>query len=122
MAKESTEYYGSVKGMPVGILEERLCRAETELQELSAEKKRRLQFTDAERLADRLHRLLHFGTDCDFYYSDWPNPQGCRAEFHDLAARMIEWYRDDAGRKAGDRPLGGIVSMLEAARFGSQSL
>ena len=117
-----TEYYGSVKGMPIGILEERLQRAIAEHQELSTEKHRRSQFTDAEKLADRLHRLLHFGTDCDFYYSDWPTPTGCRADFHNLALRMIEAYHDEAGRKCGDRPIGNLIAMMEGVRFGSQSL
>jgi hypothetical protein len=116
------EYYGSEKGMPQGILEERLRKAQDDVDVLAAEKVRRAHFTDAERLADRLHRLLHFGVDCDFYYSDWPNPTGCRADFRNLALRMIEAYHDEAGRKCGDRPIGNLIAMMEGVRFGSQSL
>lgn len=117
-AKKQLEYYGSVKGMPLDILSQRLSKAETDVRELQAEKKRREEFTSTELLAERLHKLLHFGTDCDFYYSDWPLPAGCRAEFHEWARQIEDWYADDAGRKAGDRPLGGLIAVLERARFG----
>ena len=116
---KATEYYGSVKGMPAEILRKRLSKAQEEVSELSAEKERRSAFTAAELLADRLHRLLHFGVDCDYYYSDWPSPTGCRAEFHSLAQQAEHWYYTVADEKrTKDYPLGQLVAYMEILIFG----
>ncbi len=122
MAKESLEYYGNVNGMPQDMLNTRLKKAQEEVNELSLEIQRRNNFTEEEKLADRLHRLLHFGTDCDFYYSDWPHATGCRADFRLLACNCLEWYgyatqNETAGVHA-DYPLGQLIRFLEVTRFG----
>lgn len=83
------EFYGSVKKMPDDILEERLQQAVKDTNELAAEKRRREQFTEAEKLADKLHGLLHYHIDCDYDYSDWPNPTGCRSRFLIAATQFI---------------------------------
>jgi hypothetical protein len=125
VAKDSLEYYGATKGMPIDILNTRLKKAQADTDELSLELLRRKNFTEAEKLADRLHRLLHFAVDCDFYYSDWPNPTGCRAEFRTLAEEALLWY--DRVAQPGtlirmDYPLGQLIHFLEVARFGQMPL
>jgi hypothetical protein len=51
-------YYGSNEGMPQSVLVKRLQQANKDVIELSQEVERRKNFTSAQRLADRLHRLL----------------------------------------------------------------
>ena len=101
------EFSGDVKLMPDNILQDRLDAALKAATELEAERRRRESFTIAERLADRLHRLLHFTVECDYEYSAWPKPTGCRAEFRTLAENLLN---------APD--LGAIVHLMEVARFG----
>jgi hypothetical protein len=95
-----------------------LRQASDDVAELAAERSRRAKFTSTERLADRLHYLIHFAADCDFYYSDWPIPTGCRSQFYELARQIEEWYADDEGHAAGDRTLGQMIAMIELVRFG----
>lgn len=101
----SKEYYGSVKGMPQELLVDRLAAARKALRELEVEAERRGAFTQAELMADRLHKLLHFGVDCDYYYSDWPNPAGCRARFLNAATTAFKVTS-----------LGEILNVLENAK------
>ena len=125
MTKDSLEYYGDVKGMPLDTLRSRLKKAQDDTDELILELQRRNNFTEAEKLADRLHRLLHFGVDCDFYYSAWPNPTGCRAEFRNLANDAFAWFNQVAVHNEtvrADYPLGQLVHFLEVARFGQMPL
>lgn len=116
---KATEYYGSVKGMPGEILRQRLQKATEDAAELVKEKTRREAFTSTEQLSDRLHHLLHFGTDCDYYYSDWPEERGCRAEFKQLAHQAEHWFATVANPlRIEDFPLGQLVTLLERSRFG----
>jgi hypothetical protein len=122
-AKEKQQvYYGSVEGMPDATLRRRLDKARDDLAELTKERIRRESFTSAQRLAERLHRLLHSGVDCDFYYSNWPNATGCRAEFEQLAKQMEKWFENYSSRVpegvVQDYPLGQLVALMEAVRFG----
>ena len=122
-AKSAEEYYGAVKGMPLELLTTKLKKAQDDAAELSLELQRRENFTEAEKLAERLHRLLHFGTDCDYYYSDWPHPTGCRAEFRMLANQALTWFDRVAQTNTtvrADYPLGQLIHFLEVARFGPQ--
>lgn len=120
------EYYGATKGMPLDTLYTRLKKSQDAVDELSLEVQRRNSFTEEEKLADRLHRLLHFAVDCDFYYSDWPHPTGCRAQFHTLATEALIWYNhatlgtQEAVKK--DYPMGQLIHFLEVARFGVNGL
>lgn len=57
---------------------------------LLVEIQRRANITPAQRLADRLHRLLHMKLECDYSYSDWPGPLSqCREDFLQLAERLL---------------------------------
>lgn len=112
-----SEYYGDVKGMPIETLESRLKAAIATKEDLEAEQARRAAFTSTEVLADRLHRLLHFQLDCDYHYSDWPNPRGCRAEFHGVA-RQIEQI-EKFGNLPFDSAIDRTIQILEHARFGA---
>jgi len=101
------------------ILRARFSNATMEVAELNVEIKRREAFTSTELLSDRLHRLLHFGTDCDYAYSDWPNPSGCRTGFHQLALVAENWFETVADpKRVEDFPLGQLIRFLEVARFG----
>lgn len=111
---KSMEYYGSVKGMPRKLLEERLNQARLDTDEFSKEIKRRDAFTDVEILADRLHRLIHWGVDCDYFYSDWPFPTGCRADFYKHAVNLMNLTGD--GRT---KILQEIIDRLVQMKFGS---
>lgn len=113
IAKE-IEYYGSVKGMPHKLLTDKLAKAHEEIREFSEELKRREAFTDTEILADKLHKLLHWGTDCDYFYSDWPNPTGCRADFYKHAVNLMNLTGD--GRT---KILQEIIDRLVQMKFGS---
>lgn len=119
--EKSAEYYGSVEGMPEDVLRKSYEKARNLALELAAEVARRETFTSAERLADTLHKLIHFTADCDYYYSNWPNATGCRAEFRIAAEKLEQWYADMDGIKAGHRPLGGLIHILEVLRFGSSA-
>jgi len=111
------EYYGSDAGMPDDILEQRLASAKETFERLMIERERRKAFTMAERFADRLHRLLHLGADCDFYYSEWPLATGCRAEFRGLAEQMLRVLMDGSGPR--DDLLDRLIGWMENTRFGS---
>lgn len=117
--KPSLEYYGSPEGMPQEILDARLQHAQITVKELETELSRRDAFTVIEKLADRLHKLLHFGVDCDYYYSKWPSPTGCRSEFKRLAEIITKHYEYASDPEAiKDYTLGGLIHFLEVIRFG----
>lgn len=101
-------YYGSPEGMPEETLRKRLEALDKELQSLKAEAARRSRFTSAEILA--LHRLLHFGADCDFYYSNWPLATGCRAAFRVAAQELEQRHRKI------DHTLDELITVLERIR------
>lgn len=84
----TTTLNGSVEFMPQNILTARMKELKDELLELMEEQKRRDAFTSTERLADRLHALLHRMVDCDYNYSKWPHAAGCRAQFWLMAAQL----------------------------------
>ena len=120
-AEKEQVYYGSVEGMPESLLYARLAKAQADIVELSKEQERRSSFTSAQRLAERLHRLLHGGmVDCDFYCSNWPNATGCRADFERLAKQMESWFSVYSEHLpsgvARDYPLGQLIALMEATR------
>lgn len=117
--KKTCEYYGDTKHMPEDLLLKKLDDAQLVIAELAKERDRRKLFTSTELLADRLHRLLHFSADCDYHYSNWPLPRGCRSEFHNLAKSMEYWFSQTADpNRTHDYPLGQMVALMEALRFG----
>ena len=122
--KTNAEYYGDTKHMPKATLNERVRKAHDDLVELNTEITRRANFTDAQRLADRLHHLLHIGVDCDYFYSDWPGPlTSCREDFLILAERSIRWFESVADEKrTADYPLGQLLALLETTRFGQSGM
>ena len=65
------EWYGDIKKMPEDLLIKSAIDLRNKLDEAHNEIDRREGFTDAQKLADRLHRLLHLGVECDYDYSDW---------------------------------------------------
>jgi hypothetical protein len=118
MSKESNHenvFFGDLKYAPEGVLVKKLANAKKEIIEIENEQARRARFTSDERLADRLHRLLHVGVDCDYAYSDWGAGAGltsCRADFLLLANSISIQYHDAHGA------VDGILSMMERTRFG----
>lgn len=101
-------FFGSVEFMPEANLAARLKSFKTELSELLEEQRRREAFTSTERLADRLHNLLHRRVDCDYNYSKWPHPTGCRSDFWSLAAAL---------EQVGPQPyLDNVLRLMEAKR------
>lgn len=117
--KKTHEFYGDTKYMPQDLLCKKLEDAQRAVTEFTTEQTRRKAFTSTELLADRLHRLLHFQVDCDYHYSDWPIPNGCRSEFHSLAKNVEHWFSMTADpNKTYDYPLGQVVALMEALRFG----
>ena len=115
----SMEYYGSMEGMPEDILNMKSKKLSIEFELIKKEIRRRDEFTDTEKLADRLHRLLHFAMDCDYYYSHWPSPNGCRTKFLNIAQQLQRHFDYAADPlRAKDYTLGAMVRILEIARFG----
>lgn len=102
----TTEWYGTVNKMPEDILQERLQAARATTIEIEREVQRRSRFTFAEILADRIHSIIHKREDCDYHYSDWPNPKGCRLETLGRATRIVGL--DIEGEK-----LDGLLKILE---------
>lgn len=93
---------GQVELLPDDQLAQELVYTTARIKQLEKEKERRATFTASERLADQLHQLLHYKIDCDYVYSQWDNPKGCRVEFHQLAQRLQDWWTEVAltGNKA----------------------
>jgi hypothetical protein len=118
-----SDFCGSVEFMDDELLRTKLAQAMKDVQELSSEQERRSHFTSTEILADRLHRLLHPVHDCDYSYSKWPMPFGCRLEFWNLAYSCEKWFKVYSEKVpkgvSDDYPLGQLIKFLEIARFGS---
>ena len=108
VASADQPFYGSVEFMPEALLRKRTAQLKNELLELMEEKKRRDAFTSTERLADRLHALLHRKEDCDYNYSKWPavGATGCRREFYQMAKSLEDI--------SGSDDLKSILSVLES--------
>jgi hypothetical protein len=98
----------NVKSLTDAQIEAGFKQIEQDAKELRAEVQRRANMTPAQRLADRIHRLLHTKVDCDYAYSDWGGTlTSCRAEYLSLAERLLQF--DDIRH---------IVMEMEKARFG----
>jgi hypothetical protein len=85
------DFNGDIRFMPENILTKNIESLYRQLEEHKEERKRRNAFTPIEILADRLHDLLHLNADCDYNYSHWPKPQGCRAVFKTKAQTLNNW-------------------------------
>ena|ERR1700729_2749739 len=120
---QKIDYYGSTKYMPLTLLEEKIVSTRETYQELTQELDRRNSFTSTERLADRLHALLHSAVDCDYWYSDWPQRTGCRGDAYNMASNVEKWfsiYQEKMPQDiVKDFPLGQLIAAFEAFKFGN---
>lgn len=81
----------TLRSLSISTLEEKLKLAREAIATIEAEKKYRASLTPAQRLADRLHVLLHTRMDCDYAYSDWSTPlTSCRAQFLQLTQKLLD--------------------------------
>lgn len=119
---KTAEFYGSTKFMPEDILSQRLKKAQDDIAELSAEKERRAAFTPEMKLCDRLHRLWHFGADCDYLYSDWPDAKGCRHEHLMLTYQLLHTLTLQGQENIEAlQILDALLALMERQRFGSSN-
>lgn len=107
---------GDVRYLSNPEIDSELATNHAKVVELAREKQRRSTFTEAEKLADRLHKLLHYTVRCDYAYSHWPEPRGCRNEYLATAQRILEDVDLDL---QACTLLDNVLEALEKQRFGS---